>query len=116
MDLFIMLYFSIKLLLLLQEKEMYYPRKKEFSPPKKNLAYHTCILNIANKLAKQERKFHLFPRYVTLPTGDTTTAVPVQKTSSALSNSSTDTRRSSTLQEANALVKTAFYWRQHMMS
>lgn len=44
---------------------------------------------------------HLFPIYVTLPTGETTTAVPVQKTSSALNSSSTDTRRSSTLQEAS---------------
>lgn len=41
-------------------------------------------------------KFYLFPRYVTLPTGDITTAVPVQKTSSASSNSSTATSRSST--------------------
>lgn len=88
--------------------------EKMFSQKNKRLFYHTSI--IENKLARQERKCHLFPIYVTLPTGDTTTAVPVQKTSSALINSSTHTRRSSTLQEANALVKTALYWRQHMMS
>ena len=35
-------------------------------------------------------KTYLLPRKVMLPTGDTTTAVPIQKTSSALSNSSTD--------------------------
>lgn len=39
---------------------------------------------------------YLLPWYVILPTGATTTAVPVQKTSSASSNSSTGTGRSST--------------------
>lgn len=44
---------------------------------------------------KRDRTYFL-PKYVILPTGETTTAVPVQKTSSASSSSSTDTRRSST--------------------
>jgi hypothetical protein len=38
-----------------------------------------------------------------LPTGETTTAVPVQNTSSAATNSSTETGRSSTFKEANSV-------------
>jgi hypothetical protein len=69
---------------------------------------HQCVNNQILKAvkigsSKAEQTFYLFPRYVMLPTGETTTAVPVQNTSSATSNSSTDTGRSSTFKEANSV-------------
>ena len=48
------------------------------------------------KMGKKGSIYHLLAWYVTLPTEATPTAVPVQKTSSASPNSSTDIALSST--------------------
>jgi hypothetical protein len=78
-----------------------YPEKNKMH----SLRCSTTIRLKAVKIgsSKAEQTFYLFPRYVMLPTGETTTAVPVQNTSSATSNSSTDTGRSSTFKEANSV-------------
>lgn len=86
------------------------------SPPKPKLTWDVPILDVVNwhtqwnaasteflvqwgfspTTARECHYIYLFPLYVMLPTGSTPTAVPVQKTSSPSSNSSTGTVRSST--------------------
>jgi hypothetical protein len=65
------------------------------------LSYWTSVQNELNQSSRNSPSSdkvvgYLLPRYVMLPTGETTTAVPVQKTSSASSSSSAETSRSST--------------------
>jgi hypothetical protein len=57
---------------------------------------NTQVAIVAEKILLEGHCVYLLPRYTMQPTGDSTTAVPVQNTSSASSNSSISIRRSST--------------------